>query len=152
MFYGEYRHSLDHKNRVLIPAKFREAVKEVYVERFFLTRGLEKCIFVFTEPEWGVMEQKLKTLPMTQGTARNFSRMFFSGAFEILSDKQGRIIIPQPLLAYADVKKDVVVAGVLNRIEIWDQGAWDHFVTESTKSYEDVAEKLLWGKEDPGGF
>lgn len=150
MFYGEYRHSLDHKNRVLIPAKFREAVKEVYVEKFFLTRGLEKCIFVFTEPEWSMLEQKLKALPLTQSTSRNFSRMFFSGAFEILSDKQGRIIIPQPLLTYADVKKDVVVAGVLNRIEIWDYAAWDHFVGESTKSYEDIAEKLLWGNQEPG--
>ncbi|MBI1884519.1 MAG: division/cell wall cluster transcriptional repressor MraZ [Chlamydiae bacterium] len=143
MFYGEYRHSLDHKNRVLIPSKFREAVKEVYVERFFLTRGLEKSIFVFTEPDWNLIEQKLKNLPMTQSTSRHFSRMFFSGAFEVVSDKQGRIIIPQPLLSYADIRKDVVLVGVLNRIEIWDQTAWDHFVAESTKSYEEIAEKLL---------
>ena len=143
MFYGEYRHSLDHKNRVLIPSKFREAVKEAYVERFFLTRGLEKCIFVFTEPDWSLMEQKLKSLPMTQSTSRNFSRMFFSGAFEVVGDKQGRIVIPQTLLEYSSVKKDAVLVGVLNRIEIWDQTAWDHFVAESTKSYEEIAEKLL---------
>ncbi|MBI1871636.1 MAG: division/cell wall cluster transcriptional repressor MraZ [Chlamydiae bacterium] len=143
MFYGEYRHSLDHKNRVLIPSKFREAVKEVYVERFFLTRGLEKCIFVFTEPDWNLIEQKLKNLPMTQGNSRNFSRMFFSGAFEVVSDKQGRIIVPQPLLAYSGIHRDVVLVGVLNRIEIWDQSSWNHFVTESSKSYEEVAEKLF---------
>lgn len=147
MFYGEYQHSLDHKNRVLIPAKFREAVKESYIEKFFLTRGLEKCIFVFTEPEWNLMEQKLKTLPMTQSTSRNFSRMFFSGAFEIVSDKQGRIIIPQPLLSYAGIMKAVVVVGVLNRIEIWDQAAWEHFVGESSKSYEEIAEKLFQGTQ-----
>ena len=130
MFYGEYRHSLDHKNRILIPSRFREAIKEVYVERFYLTRGLEKCIFVFTEPDWNLFEQKLKSLPLTQSTSRNFSRMFFSGAFEAVSDKQGRIIIPQPLLGYAAIKKDVVLVGVLNRIEIWDQGSWDHFVED----------------------
>lgn len=147
MFYGEYRHSLDHKNRVLIPSKFREAVKESYIERFFLTRGLEKCIFVFTEPDWNVMEQKLKTLPMTQGTSRSFSRMFFSGAFELVSDKQGRIILPQPLLGHAGITKEVVVVGVLNRIEIWDGVAWDHFVGESSKSYEEIAEKLFEGTQ-----
>lgn len=143
MFYGEYRHSLDHKNRILIPSRFREAIKEVYVERFFLTRGLEKCIFVFTEPDWNLFEQKLKSLPLTQSTSRNFSRMFFSGAYEAVSDKQGRIIIPQPLLGYSGIKKDVVLVGVLNRIEIWDQGSWDHFVEDSTRSYEDIAEKLM---------
>jgi MraZ protein len=147
MFYGEYRHSLDHKNRVLIPSKFREAVKEVYIERFFITRGLEKCIFVFTEPDWNVIEQKLKSLPLTQSTSRNFSRMFFSGAFEVVSDKQGRIIIPQPLLSYSGIKKDVVLVGILNRIEIWDQSSWDHFVGESTKSYEEISEKLFEGSQ-----
>jgi len=80
MFYGEYRHSLDHKNRVLIPSKFREAVKEAYVEKFFLTRGLDKCIFVFTENDWNLMEQKLKSLPMTQGTSRSFSRICSTAA------------------------------------------------------------------------
>jgi MraZ protein len=148
MFYGEYRHSLDHKNRVLIPAKFREAVKETYTEKFYLNRGLEKCIFVFTEQEWNLMEQKLKDLPMTQSNPRNFQRMFFSGATEVVSDKQGRIIIPQTLLTHADIKKDVVLAGVLNRIEIWDQTAWDHFVADSTKSYEEISEKLFQGPSD----
>ena len=143
MFYGEYRHSLDHKNRVLIPSKFREAVKENYVERFYLTRGLEKCIFVFTETDWNLIEQKLKALPFTRGDARNFARMFFSGAYDVVGDKQGRIVIPQPLLTYANVKKDVVMAGVLNRIEIWDASAWNHFVDESSKSYEELAEKLF---------
>jgi MraZ protein len=151
MFYGEYRHSLDHKNRVLIPSKFREAVKEVYIERFFLTRGLEKCIFVFTEPDWNMIEQKLKSLPLTQSTSRNFSRMFFSGAFEVVSDKQGRIIIPQTLLGYGGIKKDVVLVGILNRIEIWDQTSWDHFVGESTNSYEEIAEKLFEGSQE-GAF
>ena len=143
MFYGEYRHSLDHKNRVLIPSKFREAVKENYVERFYLTRGLEKCIFVFTETDWNLIEQKLKALPFTRGDARNFARMFFSGAYDVVGDKQGRIVIPQPLLTYANVKKDVVMAGVLNRIEIWDASAWNHFVDESSKSYEELAEKIF---------
>lgn len=143
MFYGEYRHSLDHKNRVLIPSKFREAVKDAYIERFFLTRGLEKCIFVFTETDWNLIEQKLKNTPITQSVSRNFSRMFFSGAFEVASDKQGRIIMPQPLMGYANIAKDVVLVGVLNRIEIWDQSSWDRFVGESTKTYEDMAEKLL---------
>ena len=143
MFHGEYRHSLDHKNRVLIPSKFREAVKDAYIEKFFLTRGLDKCIFVFTENEWNLIEQKLKNTPLNQGASRNFSRMFFSGAFEVTGDKQGRIIMPGPLMEFASIKKDVVLVGVLNRIEIWDQGAWDRFVGESTKTYEDIAEKLL---------
>lgn len=143
MFYGEYQHSLDHKNRVLIPARFREAVKEIYIERFYLTRGLEKCVFVFTEADWHGIEQKLKALPLTQSTSRNFARMFFSGAYEVVADKQGRIVIPQPLLAYAEIKKDAVLVGVLNRIEIWDAGAWERFVAESSKKYEEISDKLF---------
>lgn len=105
MFYGEYRHTLDNKNRIIIPSKFREAMKEVYIERFFLTRGLEKCIFAFSEHEWNLHEQKLRKLPLTKGSARSFSRMFFSGAFEVVCDKQGRIVLPTPLMNYGSVKK-----------------------------------------------
>ena len=143
MFYGEYSHTLDNKNRVIVPVKFREAMKEVYIERFFLTRGLERCIFAFSENEWNILEQKMRKLPLAQGPSRAFSRMFFSGAYEVVCDKQGRIVVPSPLLNYASIKKDVVLIGVLNRIEIWDQKAWNECVKVSTDSYEEIAEKLV---------
>ena len=143
MFYGEFRHSIDRKGRLILPAKFRDICKEHGIERFFLTRGLDKCLFMFSEEEWRVQEQKFKSASFTKQEVRNFNRMFFSGALDIIPDKQGRFIVPQYLKDYALIKKDAIVIGVANRIEIWDQKAWEDFYSQSNQSFEQTAENML---------
>jgi len=143
MFYGEYRHSVDNKGRLIIPAKFRLVLKDKYIEKFYVTRGLERCLFVFTENDWNQLEQKFKNLPLTQSTARAFSRMLFSGAYEAVCDKQGRILIPNHLLQYARITKDVLVVGVSNRIEVWDINTWEDFSKTSIEDFERIAEALV---------
>src|SRR3989338_9827963 len=103
MFYGEYAHALDAKDRVIIPAKFREVFKEQYAEKFFMTRGLDLCLFLFIEEEWRIQEKRLKSLSFTREQARAFNRLFFSGASEVTCDKQVRILIPQYLKKYAGI-------------------------------------------------
>lgn len=143
MFYGEYQHSLDNKDRVIIPAKFREIFKENYVEKFFITRGLDQCLFVFTEESWKAQEKKFRDLSFTKGEARKFNRLFFSGAGEVICDKQGRILIPSYLKSYADIKEDVVIIGVSDRIEIWSKEKWNEFFEQNKGNFEDLAEKLI---------
>ncbi|MDP8265999.1 MAG: division/cell wall cluster transcriptional repressor MraZ [Candidatus Aceula meridiana] len=143
MFYGEYTHSIDRKGRIILPAKFRETAKENGIERFFLTRGLDKCIFMFSDYEWSTQEQKFKSMSFTKRESRSFNRMFFSGAIEIAPDKQGRFIIPQYLKDFAQVKKDVMVIGIASRIEIWDKSIWQEFYQDSQNSFEQIAENLL---------
>ena len=143
MFYGEFRHSIDRKGRLILPAKFREVSKENGVERFFLTRGLDKCIFMFTSEEWRVQEQKFKGMSFTKHESRQFNRMFFSGAIDVAPDKQGRFIVPQYLKDYASIKRDTVVIGVSNRIEIWDRSNWEEFYKNSNNLFEQTAENLM---------
>ena len=143
MFYGEYQHGIDRKGRLILPAKFRDAYKEHGVERFFLTRGLDKCIFMFTEEEWRAQEQRFKNMSFTKQQTRSFNRMFFSGATDVAPDKQGRFIVPQYLKDYAEIKKDAIVIGVSNRIEIWDQKSWTEFYGRSRDSFEQIAENML---------
>ena len=143
MFYGEHEHKLDKKQRVIIPSAFREASKENYVEKFFMTRGLDKCLFMFPEEEWKSQEAKFKNLSFTKIQARKFNRLFFSGAVEIVPDRQGRILIPPYLRHYADIKKEIMIIGVSNRIEIWSKEGWKAFYDSSKESFEDIAEKLI---------
>lgn len=143
MFYGEYQHALDKKGRLILPARIRETAKSNYIEKFYVTRGLDKCLFLFSEDEWRAQETKFKSLPFTKKEARRFNRLFFSGAVEVVPDGQGRILIPKYLKDYAGIKKDVVVTGVSNRIEVWDSEAWNEFYKESVDSFEDTAEKLV---------
>ncbi len=143
MFYGEYDHSIDRKGRLILPARFREIAKENEIEGFFLTRGLDKCIFMFSDDEWSLQEQKFKGLSFTKRETRSFNRMFFSGAVEVIPDRQGRFIIPQYLKDYADIKRDTVVIGVSNRIEIWNSEIWRAVYNSSRDSFEDIAEKML---------
>lgn len=138
MFIGEYNHSLDPKNRVSIPAKFREELGE----NFVVTKGLDSCLFVYSMNEWKVVEEKLKSLPMTNKDARAFVRFFFAGASECEVDKQGRTLIPSNLKEYAAIDKDVVIIGVSTRIEIWSLEQWNKFNNDADISYEDVAEKM----------
>ena len=150
MFYGEYSHALDKKGRVIIPAKFREVVKEHYAEKFFLTRGLDGCLFVFTEESWKSQERKFREMPFTQTESRQFNRLYFSGACETVCDKQGRILIPDYLKKHAEIKEDVVMIGVSDRIEIWAKEKWEKFFDHHKGSFEELAEKLVHDDREKG--
>ena len=100
MFYGEYEHTIDKKGRLIIPSKFRESFKEYEIEKFYITRGLDKCLFLFTESEWRSQESKFKSVSFTKSESRKFNRLYFSGAGQIDCDKQGRILIPKYLKDY----------------------------------------------------
>lgn len=143
MFYGEYLHSIDRKGRLILPAKFREVAKSSFIEKFFVTRGLDKCLFMFSEEEWRSQEGKFKAISFTKQQARTFNRLYFSGAVEVVPDRQGRILLPQYLKDFAEIKKDVVIVGVSNRIEIWAKDKWQEFYGSSRQSFEEIAEKLM---------
>lgn len=143
MFYGEYNHGIDRKGRLILPARFREICKDFSIEKFFITRGLDKCLFMFTEEEWRLQEQKFKNLSFTKQESRSFNRLFFSGAINVAPDKQGRFIIPQYLKDYANIKKDAIVIGISNRIEIWDTKHWQAFYASSSETFEQIAENMI---------
>ena len=131
MFMGEYNHTIDSKGRLIVPSKFRELLGSEFV----VTKGLDGCLFVYPNEEWAAIEEKFKSIPLTTKDARKFSRFFFAGATSCEVDKQGRILLPQVLREYAGLQKDVVLAGVLGRIEIWDQGRW-----QDANTYDDMDE------------
>lgn len=143
MFYGEHSHTVDRKGRIILPSKFREIAKQNFIEKFFITRGLDKCLFMFSEDEWRSQEMKFKSLSFTKKEARQFNRLYFSGAVEIIPDKQGRILIPQYLKDFAGIKRELVIVGVSNRIEIWSKENWIEFYKDSYQTFEETAEKLL---------
>ena len=145
MFYGEFEHTLDRKGRLIVPSKFREALKEAYAEKLYITRGLDKCLFIFTEEEWKVQESKFRSMTFTKSEHRKFNRIIFSGAQDIVPDKQGRILLPGYLKEYALIKKEVVFIGVSNRIEIWSKDSWKEFYANSKESFEEIAENLIDG-------
>lgn len=139
MFMGEYQHSIDEKGRMIVPAKFRDALGA----SFIVTRGLDNCLFVYPKEEWAVLEQKLKSLPLMKADARAFTRFFFSGATECELDKQGRINIPNTLCDFAKLDKECVVLGVSNRVEIWSKQVWESYFQQSEQSFNEIAEKLV---------
>ncbi|MDI6606782.1 MAG: division/cell wall cluster transcriptional repressor MraZ, partial [Candidatus Omnitrophota bacterium] len=141
MFYGEYLHSIDRKGRIILPARFREAAKNNFIEKFFVTRGLDKCLFMFSEEEWRAQEAKFKAISFTKQEARTFNRLYFSGAVDIVPDKQGRILLPFYLKEFAGIKREIVIVGVSNRIEIWAKEGWEEFYGNSRQSFEQIAEK-----------
>jgi MraZ protein len=143
MFYGEYVHSIDRKGRLILPARFRETSKANFVEKFYVTRGLDMCLFMFSEEEWRQQENKFKSISFTKQEARTFNRLYFSGAVEVLPDKQGRILLPQYLKDFAEIKRDVAIIGVSNRIEIWSRERWEEFYKNSRQSFEGIAEKIV---------
>lgn len=136
---GEYRHNVDTKGRMIVPAKFREDLGETFV----LTRGLDQCLFGYPMDEWKIIEEKIKSLPLTKKDARAFSRFFFSGATECEIDKQGRINIPSTLINYGKLEKECVILGVSNRIEIWNQHIWEDYFAESEESFAEIAENMI---------
>lgn len=138
MFIGEYDHSVDAKGRINIPSKFRELLSE----KFYITKGLDDCLFVFPEEEWQIFEEKLKLLPLTNKNARAFVRLFFAGATACTLDKQGRINLPQPLRNHGKLEKDAKVIGVGTRIEIWSIDNWNTYNNPDNISYDDIAEQM----------
>ena len=139
MFIGEYHHSIDDKGRLIIPSKFSEELGE----KFIVTRGIENCLFVYSEESWQKIVDKLETLPFTKKDARQFIRFFLSGASEAEFDKQGRINITSPLISYANITKECVVIGTGDRLEIWSEESWNDFFTSAKDSMSDIAENLF---------
>lgn len=139
MLIGEYQHAVDAKGRLIMPARFREELGETFI----VTRGLDQCLFVYPMDEWRTLENKLKSLPMTQANARAFVRFLFSGATECTLDKQGRILLPSHLREHASIVKDVMIIGVSTRAEIWAREQWQSYVEEAELSYNEIAEKLV---------
>lgn len=138
MFMGEYRHHADDKGRVIVPAKFRDELGSAFI----VTRGLDRCLFVYPAEEWKKLEEQLKSLPLTKKDARAFTRFFFSGAVECNLDKQGRVSITSPLRQYAQLEKECVIIGVTNRVEIWSKTIWEEYVLQSEQSFGDIAENI----------
>ena len=134
MLIGQYQHDIDVKNRVIVPAKFREDLGE----RFYVTKGLDGCLFVLSEEGWNKLQDKIVAMPMSK--ARQLQRFFFSGAAEVEPDKQGRILIPQPLRDYASIEKDVTFIGTGDRAEIWSTERWTQFNDNLTE--DSIAEAM----------
>ena len=139
MLMGEHHHNVDEKNRLVIPSKFRaELGKE-----FIITRGLEKCLFVYPKEAWEKIVGKLATLPFTQKDARNFTRFFMSGADICSLDSQGRVSISSPLIEYADITKETVIIGSIDHLEIWSEDLWNKFFDDNLENFSDIAENLF---------
>ncbi len=138
MFLGEYTHTVDTKGRVAIPAKFREQLTSGAI----ITRGLDTCLFIFPEKEWETLAAKLMALPLAQANSRAFVRLMMAGAAQVDSDGQGRILVPEYLRNYAHVQKEVVIAGLYNRIEIWASDAWERYKQKTESASDEIAEQL----------
>jgi len=138
MFIGEYRHNLDSKGRISMPVKFRSELGSSAI----VTKGLDACLFVYPKEEWQKMSEKLAQLPISSSSARSFSRLMLSGAMELEFDKQGRAVLPAYLREYAGLKGDIVATGVLNRVELWDEGTWKEYNDSSESNATANAEKL----------
>jgi len=139
MFIGEYHHTIDEKGRIIIPARFRDELGS----SFIVTRGIESCLFVYPNKNWEQICEKLNSLPFTRKDARVFNRFFMSGATNVELDKQGRINISSPLITHANLKKDCVVIGTGDRLEIWSKEDWDSFFNSNKDSMSDIAENLF---------
>lgn len=138
MFIGEYNHNVDTKGRVSLPIKFREELSDT----FYITRGMEKCLFIYDREEWFKMDQKIRTFGMNSRQGRGFARQFYAGAMEVSCDKQGRILIPPHLRTFAEIDKEVTVIGVSDRIEIWSKENWESYLTDESMDYDLLTDSL----------
>ena len=138
MFIGEYSHNLDSKGRLAVPAKFRARLKEGAV----VTKGLDDCLFLYPKKQWRKVADKLANLPISQAKARAFSRLMLAGAMDVEFDSQGRINLPEYLRKFAGLKKKTIVAGLFDRLEIWDETAWNRYKTGTEKASGEIAEAL----------
>lgn len=138
MFIGEYKYTLDEKGRLAMPAKFRAQLTKGAV----VTRGLDNCLFIYTKEEWGKLATRLASLPMSQANTRAFARLMLAGAMDCDVDKQGRIMLPDYLRKYAELGKNVVLAGLYNRLEIWNEVKWEQYKAETERTSVHIAEEL----------
>ena len=139
MFIGEFHHNLDEKGRIAIPSKYRE----ILGQNFVITRGIEHCIYVYPESTFNHIVTKLESLPFTKKDARAFMRFFMSGATAVELDKQGRVNVPSPLISYANLSKKCVIVGTGDRLEIWDEEAFNEFICSCNDEMSDIAENLF---------
>ena len=138
MFIGEYRHSIDEKGRLAVPAKFRSDLKSGAI----VTRGLDGCLYIYTATEWKKLADKLSALPMSKANSRAFARLMLAGAMDVALDKQGRVILPEYLRKYAGLKKNIIVAGLYNHLELWNETAWEVYKKQTEKDSGEIAEQL----------
>lgn len=138
MFIGEYHYLIDDKARVAVPVKFRPSL----IKGAVVTRGIDACLFLYSKKEWDVLAHKLAQLPLSQSKTRAFSRLMLAGAMDVELDKQGRIILPDYLRKYAGINRKVVIAGLYNRLEVWDEVKWEEYKTKSEEESPDIAEAL----------
>lgn len=138
MLIGEYTHTIDNKKRLSVPSKFRKELERGGI----ITRGLDNCLFLYPKDEWQKLIDKLSTLSIGRQDTRSFVRLLMSGAIEVEFDSLGRILIPDFLKNYAELKKKVVVVGILNRLEIWDEEKWQMYKIEAERNSNQIADKL----------
>jgi len=138
MFIGEYYYTIDPKGRIAIPSKLRSTLSKGGV----ITKGLDNCLFIFSLKDWQPMAEKIKGLPLSQSNSRAFSRLMLAGAMDVRLDSQGRILVPDYLRKYVGLKKEIVLAGVYDRLEIWDKQEWEKYKKRTEKESGDIAEKL----------
>jgi MraZ protein len=136
---GQYRHSVDNKGRLIIPNEFRKDLSNT----LYVTKGIENCVFVFSETTWQVLAGKIASLPMAKKAGREFARIFLANASEETIDAQGRITIPRHLREYAEIDKKVVTVGIGERMEIWSESLWDQHAAEVEGKYEDITEEIM---------
>jgi MraZ protein len=141
MFLGTHEPRLDEKGRLILPAKFREELSAGLV----ITKGQERCLYVFPSQEFSEITQTLKQAPVTAKSARDYSRVMFAGAHDEIPDRQGRVTIPQALRTYAGLEKDCVVIGANTRVEIWDSNSWNEYLADREKSFAEVSEEVFPG-------
>ena len=138
MFLGEYTYTIDEKKRLAVPVNFRKSLGKKAV----ITKGLDNCLFLYSLKEWEILAKKISQLPLAQADARSFSRNMLAGAMEVNFDNLGRILIPDYLKKYASLQKKVLVTGLYNRIEIWDESKWNTYKLKTEKEAGDIAERL----------
>lgn len=138
LFFGEYYHSLDEKGRVILPAKFREML----ADGFFITKSFDNCLLVYTKRDWFELVDKVRTLPTTKASVRNFQRFLIGSAVEGEVNRQGRVLIPQNLRDFAGLEKDIVIVGVANKLEIWAKERYERFIASAEESKADIAEEI----------
>ncbi len=138
MFIGEYLHSLDEKGRLSVPKKFRADL----VAGAVVTRGLDRCLFLYTKAEWQKLAETLSNLPFAQANSRAFARLMLAGAMDVEVDKQGRIMLPEYLRTFGGLTKNIVVAGLYNRLELWDSEAWSAYKAKTESESEAIAEHM----------
>jgi len=141
MFLGTYSPRLDEKGRVFLPAKFRDELAEGLV----ITKGQERCLYVFSAAEFGRLTERLREAPLTAKGARDYSRVFFASAHDDIPDKQGRVTVPPGLREYAGLDRDCVVIGANTRVEIWDASAWATYLAGQEEQFSSLSEEVLPG-------